>query len=69
MSAPIPADRLVDRTPVSVVLRLLLDKQGRLVHGESLEGTSGSISRFSNWEELISAVQAVIAHHRQGNDP
>jgi hypothetical protein len=61
-------DRLADKRQLTVVLRLVLDAHGGLVHGEAVEGMSGSIHRFSQWEEIVGAVRTVAASGRPRRD-
>lgn len=46
---------------LTVVVRLLADEHGRLIHGEvaDLQGTSQQ--RFADWEGMVHAVQACLA--------
>lgn len=48
----VPSEGLRDKRYVTVILRLLLDKQGKLVHGE-MAGMNGETGpRFGSWESL-----------------
>jgi len=47
---------------VVVVLRLLLDEQGTLIHGEVLDSSGVTCRRFIGWGELtLAAWEQVIA--------
>ena len=54
-------ERLGDKRHVTLVLRLVVNATGRLVHGEigDLEGTARG--RFAAWDKLATSVQAVLA--------
>jgi len=51
-----PPDGLQEKRYVTAILRLLLDKRGKLVHGEvaDLDGTPGK--RFDAWTGLVPAI-------------
>ena len=61
-----PAEsHLVDRHYVSVVLRLVLDQNGHMIHGELVgDATTGPI-RFSGWRGLTRALQAWLTRYAQ----
>ena len=46
---------------LTVVVRLLVDEHGKLIHGEvaDLQGTSKQ--RFAGWEGMVRAVRACLA--------
>jgi hypothetical protein len=54
----LPAENhLTDRRYVSVVLRLVLDHQGQLVHGEIVGDANTRPTRFRGWRGLTGALQ------------
>ena len=72
MSTPPGVERLSDSRYVVLILRLLVDKDGRLVHGE-VGGPNGEEEaqterwvRFRGAEGLLGAVQAYLSHGTGG---
>lgn len=53
----VPPEGLQDKRYITLILRLLIDKHGGLVHGEvaDMDGTAGP--RFAGWRALTPAVQ------------
>jgi hypothetical protein len=51
-------DELGRRRLVTVVLRLVLNRQGLLVHGEVVDAANRRQQRFAGWEGLVPAVRA-----------
>ena len=61
-----PAENhLADRRYVSVVLRLVLDQHGQMIHGEVVGDTTTRPARFSGWRGLTRAVRVWLARHEQ----
>ena len=61
-----PAENhLVDRRYVSVVLRLVLDEHGQMIHGEVVGDADTRPARFSGWRGLTRAMQAWLTRHAQ----
>lgn len=59
----VPPEGLQDKRYVTVILRLLIDKHGALVHGE-LADTDGSAGpRFTGWPALTPAIHSWVASH------
>ena len=57
MSGPADGEPLAHRHVVAVVLRLVTDRRGELLHGEVVD-TSGRVrARFRGWDGLTPAVQ------------
>ncbi len=48
---------LADSRYVTLVLRLLIDRQGRLVHGEIVDVDGRTRGRFSEWRDLLKSVR------------
>ena len=61
-------NHLADRHYVSVVIRLMLDRRGRMVHGELVGSANTRPTRFSDWDGLTHALQAWLKQHEQ-DDP
>ena len=57
----LPTDRLADKRYVAVILRLLLNRGGRLERGELVDLDGNSHGHFTNFRELTTAVRAWIA--------
>jgi len=56
---------LSDRRYVTVVLRLLLDKRGRLIHGELVDTAGALQERFVGWRGLLRAVKTWLMQQEQ----
>jgi len=62
----LPAENhLADRRYVSVVLRLVLDQHGQMIHGEVVGDANMRPARFSGWRGLTRAVRVWLARHEQ----
>lgn len=62
---PPAENHLADRRYVSVVLRLVLDQHGQMIHGEVVGDTNMRPTRFSGWPGLTCALQAWLTRHDQ----
>jgi hypothetical protein len=62
MPATPPEDKLSDKRYVSVTLRLLVDKRGRMLQGEIVDAVGRRQSRFAGRRGLARALQAALAH-------
>jgi hypothetical protein len=62
---PPAENHLADRRYVSVVLRLVLDQHGQMIHGEVVGNANTRPARFSGWRGLTSALQAWLMRHAQ----
>jgi hypothetical protein len=65
-------DNLSDQQNVTVVLRLVTDRQGRLLHGEILDASGASLARFFRWPDLTRLLQthlATIVEDRSPDSP
>ena len=66
MLAQSPAENhLTDRRYVSVVLRLVLDQHGQMIHGEVVGDATTRPARFSGWRGLTRAVQSWLTRYEQ----
>ncbi|MFL5802979.1 MAG: hypothetical protein ACJ8CR_14730 [Roseiflexaceae bacterium] len=54
-------NHLAEKHYVTVVVRLVLDEHGRLIHGELIDVASVIGVRFSGWRGLIRAVRSWLA--------
>ena len=68
MTQPPAENHLADRRYVSVVLRLVLDRHGQMIHGEVVGDATTRPARFSGWRGLTRAVQVWLAGQEQ-HDP
>ena len=51
------SETLEDRRHVTVVLRLVVDRRGRLVYGELIDEAAQARGRFVGWRGLTRTVQ------------
>ncbi|MBK9942295.1 MAG: hypothetical protein IPP13_11830 [Kouleothrix sp.] len=65
MPQPPGENHLADRRYVSLVLRLVLDQHGQMIHGEVVGDANARPTRFSGWRGLTRAVQIWLAHQEQ----
>jgi hypothetical protein len=61
-----PDEALADRAPVTVVLRLVVDRRGRLVYGEVVDTELRTWGRFSTWRQLTPTVRRGLREHGDG---
>jgi hypothetical protein len=54
-------EKLGEKRYATLILRLVLDQQGRLMHGELVDVVSGFSNRFVGWRGLIRTVRAWLA--------
>jgi hypothetical protein len=55
----LPAENnLARKHNATLILRLVLDERGRLVHGELVDVADGLSNRFVTWRGLIGAVRS-----------
>jgi hypothetical protein len=59
-------ERLGDKRNVTVVLRLVLDREGELMEGEVVDAKGRPGDRFNDWEEITPAVRRLA---RERGDP
>ena len=60
METPPPGEDLSDNQYVTLILRLLVDPEGRLVHGEVLDAVGRPCRRFRGWGGLARAVRCAL---------
>lgn len=58
MPARPPEDKLSEKHYVSVTLRLLLDRRGRLIQGEVVDLQGQAQRRFVGWRGLVRVLRA-----------
>ena len=68
MSSPLSENYLAERHYATLVLRLLLDRRGRLVHGELLDVANARPEHFIDARGLVQAVQTWLTRQEQVND-
>jgi hypothetical protein len=61
MPAPPLPNALADKRQLTLILRLVVDERGRLVHGHLLDVEARSLGRFLTWRELTRTVRAGLA--------
>jgi hypothetical protein len=59
-------DPLAGRRVVAVVLRVVLDGQGVVLHGEVVDVGTRSAERFAGWEGLVVTVRRCLARPAAG---
>jgi hypothetical protein len=59
VSEPFAGD-LTARTAVTLVLRLVVNRERNLVYGEALDVTGQSCGRFLRWNELVPIVERCL---------
>jgi hypothetical protein len=59
-------ERLANRRTVAVIVRLVLDRDGQLAHGEVVNRSGDVCARFAAWERLVPAVRAWLEHEDEG---
>ena len=61
MPTPGRLERLADERVLTVMLRLVIARDGRLVHGEIVDLEGVVRQRFAHWTELLTALERLIA--------
>jgi hypothetical protein len=57
----LPDEEMGDKQLRTVILRLVLDRWGALLHGEVADVDGRVMSRVAGWEEILASIQACIA--------
>lgn len=68
MSPSSAENYLADRRYVSVVVRLVLDQRGHMIHGEVVGAANTQPTRFSGWPGLNRAIRAWLAQPERDAD-
>lgn len=58
-------DSLADYQYVTLIVRLTLDRNGRLIHGDLIDSTSARRGRFANVSSLTSAIADWLSDREQ----
>ncbi len=61
MSTLSHVDKLAETRNVAVVLRLVVDRRGRLVHGEVVDAEGKLRGRFMGWQAMVRVLRAWLA--------
>lgn len=56
-------ERLGDKRHVTLVLRMVVDATGTLMHGEIGDLNGITRGRFAAWDRLAASVQEVLSEH------
>jgi hypothetical protein len=62
---PPAGNNLAGKRNATLILRLVLDQQGRLMHGELMDVAGGPPDRFVAWRGLIRTVRAWLTSQEQ----
>lgn len=58
-------ETLGEKRYATLILRLVLDQQGRLMHGELVDVAGGFSNRFVAWRGLIHALRAWLTYQEK----
>lgn len=61
MSPPVLGEQLAEHRNVTVMLRLVVDPDGHLVHGELVDLDGSTHGRFLTWERMVELLTLYIA--------
>ncbi|MDQ6673055.1 MAG: hypothetical protein M3069_20330 [Chloroflexota bacterium] len=56
-----PDEEMGDKQLRTVILRLVLDRWGALLHGEVADVEGRVISRVAGWDEVVASIKACVA--------
>ena len=54
-------NHLADKRYITVVLRMVVDERGRLLHGELIDVEGVQQQRFKGWRGLVEAVRSWLS--------
>ena len=54
-------EELGDKQLRTVILRLVLDRWGTLLHGEVVDVDGSVTGRFSRWDQIVASIKACVA--------
>ena len=57
----LPDEEMGDKQLRTVILRLVLDRWGTLLHGEVADVDGRVMSRVAGWEEILASIKACVA--------
>jgi hypothetical protein len=60
-------DELRSSRQVVVVVRLLVDAEWQLLHGELVDVDEVSRARFAGWQDVTPAIQRIVAEERKAS--
>ena len=60
MSEPFDGDRLTDRHYLTLIVRIMLGSDGRIVHGDLIDARSGAVHRFLGWRGLVGVLRQCV---------
>ena len=66
MASPPSENNLAERHYLTLIVRLLVDHQGQLIHGEMVDATNTFRERFIGGHGLIEAVQTWLTWQERG---
>ena len=58
-------EELGDKQLRTMILRLVLDRCGTLLHGEVVDVEGSVKGRFTGWEQVVASIKACIASARR----
>jgi hypothetical protein len=64
VSPPREVNALGDKQHATIILRLLLDRHGRLLRGEAIDVDARPCGQFVRWQGIVPAVKACLANRR-----
>lgn len=53
-----------DKRYVTVIVRMVIDRRERLVHGEVVDVDGKAQGRFDGWREMIHTVRGYLTHRQ-----
>ena len=56
----LPDEEMGDKQLRTVILRLVLDRWGALLHGEVADVDGRVVARFAGWEEVLASIKACV---------
>ena len=57
-------NHLSDKRYVTVIVRMVIDRRERLVHGEVVDVDGKAQGRFDGWREMIHTVRGYLTHRQ-----
>jgi hypothetical protein len=67
LPAPADSEKLAPKRYVTVILRLLLERRGQLVHGELVDLQGKAHGRFGTWQGLPRVIRVWLASEAEDN--
>jgi len=66
VASPPSENNLTERYYVTLIVRLMVDHHGQLIHGEMVDATNTFRERFTGRHGLIEAVQTWLTRQERG---